>query len=381
MALVAKTSEQKARQLRKADSHPDAPAKKVGQSTSEEMLVKGSQAAGAERAATQKERTNMETEVPVPGSGEEWHSSEEDEVEDQVAIADESKALEGAPSWAMALFNKMSSVEKKVSKAEGAAKAARYEAKQTKLTAERAAETASQAKEATAALKVEVEKLKKAAVPEEIVEKAVEKIMEAKWPSLTQPVGPTGGQRMQTKGWGKGSGKSGADIAEQRGRTITFGQFPAGTTVDTIKSFINSKVAAQQEDIQEVYAYAKKSEKYANRGAARFKTEAGMWKYMQENAGKHKHQHEGQDVYANVFDGSTSKEEKDRETAVRKLTRAIIETVGGDAPTVRADISAKYQRGVVKYKGHEIGEWKEGGMALSEGGQQFAVAFRTLLGK
>ena len=113
MAMVANTSEQKGRQLRKADSHPDAPAKKVGQSMSEEMLVKGSQAAGAERAATQKEGTSMETEVPVPGSGKEWHSSEEDEVEDQVAIADESKALEGAPSWAMALFNKMSSVEKR----------------------------------------------------------------------------------------------------------------------------------------------------------------------------------------------------------------------------------------------------------------------------
>ena len=346
-AALAKSS----RQLRAQSSHDDAPPRKAGrEGEAEDMPVDSSD----ECLAVQT--------VPFDGTLQ--------------GLAAMMTAMRTDMKEDMRKMKQM--IRKQEEKAKKEKEAIHADVRRAVTSAERAAETASLAKEATAALKADVDKLKRDAVPHEIIEKAVEKMLDAKWPSLPQPGGPSGLQTMPAKGWGKGFGKSEATIHEQRRRTITFGQWPPGTRAEAIRTFMEETVVTQKDDVEEAYAYGKK---FAERGAVRFKTEASMWRYMQDNAGNHKHKHNGQDIYVNVYDGGSSEADKDREVAVRKLTRAIIETVGGDGRVVRSDISASYKRGVVKYQGHEIGVWKEDIMELSEGGQQFAVAFRTLLGK
>lgn len=260
--------------------------------------------------------------------------------------------------------------------------------------AERAAEAASQAKEATSALKVEMDKIKKGQGLEETLAKAIDKAVQEKYPTISgnsPGVGHKGAgkappdPRANYGGGidkGKGSGKSTAAIVEQRSRTITFGHFPEGTKAEAIKKFMESTLVLQKEDIDESYAFGKK---YAERGAVRFKACAGMWKYMQENAGSHKHQHEGKDIYVNVYSSVSEGMEMSKEKAVRKLTRAIKETVksqeGGDGKEIRSDIGTNYKSGVVKYLGRRMGEWQGESMEITDEGKQFAVAFRTLMGK
>jgi len=101
--------------------------------------------------------------------------------------------------------------------------------------------------------------------------------------------------------------KKEAEDNEKRERTITFGRFPMDTKSENIKAFIESITASVKDDIEETFAFGKKR---AERGAARFKSSAGMWKYMTENAGSHKHKYEGNDIYVNV-EGKSDKNEQD----------------------------------------------------------------------
>ena len=73
---------------------------------------------------------------------------------------------------------------------------------------------------------------------------------------------------------------------EKRSRTVTFGPFPEDTKSDVVKSYIDDKMKDVKTDIEEIFAFGKTR---AERGAARFKTGETMWKYMQANAGNHKH--------------------------------------------------------------------------------------------
>eukprot|EP00973_Karenia_brevis_P057779 8038283-Karenia_brevis.AAC.1 len=50
-----------------------------------------------------------------------------------------------------------------------------------------------------------------------------------------------------------------------------------------------------------------------------------------------------------------------KEIAVRKLVRTIYEHFGRSQEHVpRQKLSRNYDRGVVRYDGHRVGEWKEG---------------------
>ena len=63
---------------------------------------------------------------------------------------------------------------------------------------------------------------------------------------------------------------------------------------------MDETVPTQKEDVEEGCAYG---EKLSERGALRFKTEAGMWRHMRDKAGNHKHKHNGQDIHVNYYDG------------------------------------------------------------------------------
>ena len=262
----------------------------------------------------------------------------------------------------------------------------RADIKMAVKSAERAAETASQAKEATAALKADAEKLKKETVPNEIVEKAVEKMMESRWPSWSQPGRPSSKASEGSKGdgskggGGKGGGKS-AVALEQASRTITFGQFPEGTLSTTIVDFIRATVGEQvTKEADEIFAYGKK---YAERGAVRFKTSGAMWKHMEDHAGNHRHDYGDGHVYVNPHNDGRIGEDLDKSKAANRMTRAIIEHVGGNPKEVKTDIQANHGTGTVKYQGKRVLEWKDGAMQVVEDGdgKAFAVPFRALMAR
>ena len=82
------------------------------------------------------------------------------------------------------------------------------------------------------------------------------------------------------------------------------------------------------------------------------------------NKGKHKHDFKGQAaIYCNAdaTGGTEGDEDWERERAVRKVVRTIIETHGGDGPTVKKDLEANYRRGIVWYKDDRMAEWKAEG--------------------
>ena len=66
--------------------------------------------------------------------------------------------------------------------------------------------------------------------------------------------------------------------------------------------------------------------------------------------------------------------------SVRKLTRAIIETVGGDGAAVRNDVDADYYKGVVRCKEEKIAEFKDQAMDFTAAGGMYESAFRILMG-
>ena len=248
----------------------------------------------------------------------------------------------------------------------------RMEIQEAARKAERAAEAASQAKEATAALKAAVDKIKGGAISEDALEKAVEKVMDKKWPVLGQSAAGTGGG-------GKGSGKfggKGASDADKKRRTIRFGKYADETKAETIKKHLGD-VVGEREDVEEIFAYGKV---FALWGGVRFKTVDAMWQYMTANAGDHRHDFEAGVVQAKPYkEGGDS----DCDKAVKKLTRAIIEEVGGDGKTVRKNIDPDYRSGIVRYqeKGEwsKIGEWDKIAMSIKPASERFVVRFRNLM--
>ena len=223
------------------------------------------------------------------------------------------------------------------------------------------------------------------------LEKAIEKVVEAKWPAI-------GGGRSRTsengltlsegrgggKGWGKASGKDAKRI-EERERTITFANFPKETQEDDIIKMINEKVADISKDIEEVYAYAKTG----TRGAAKFCTEDAMWNYvggMGGMEGQLTHEYNGNTVYVNA--GATQKNDADaaREKAVRKVVRTLIEAKGGDGAAIKKRIDSKYKIGIVWWKGDDskwlkVAEWsvETCKMELKNGGEAYQSRFNALM--
>jgi hypothetical protein len=170
-------------------------------------------------------------------------------------------------------------------------------------------------------------------------------------------------------GGGSGGGGVGGGVkpqedekTEKQQRTITFGTFPEDTKSESIKAFIDATLESVGPDIEEAFTYGKK---FAERGAARFKTKAAMWKYMTENAGSHKHSFEGKAIYVNADGGrDRSDTDKNREKAVRKLVRTVIEKNGGDGKALKSTIDTNYTRGIVRWKDARIGEWDDGSQSM-----------------
>ena len=89
------------------------------------------------------------------------------------------------------------------------------------------------------------------------------------------------------------------------------------------------------------------------RGAARFKTREGMWEYMTNNAGSHKHDFEGKKgqskIYCNVDSSARDRDggpQERKDKAMRKVVRTIIEASGGDGQRVKKQIDTSYMSAV-----------------------------------
>ena len=179
------------------------------------------------------------------------------------------------------------------------------------------------------------------------------------------------------------SGKGGAVGAEQAGgtveknvRTVTFGQFPKDTKATQITDFIRKVMEPVKDELEEVFAFGSKR---AERGAARFRTKEMMWKYMTEHAGRHQHLYQGgTKVYCNVDSAGLDKEKNDKERAVRKVVRAIIEKMGGDGAQVKKEVETDYRRGIVWWRDVRVAEWSEGGMQFLGEAKNLEAAFQVL---
>ena len=178
---------------------------------------------------------------------------------------------------------------------------------------------------------------------------------------------------------GKGGAKGETNM-EKRSRTINFGKFPDDTKVEDIVTMINEKVKAVEQDIEEVFAYGKK---IAERGGARFKSSDAMWEYVMSQAGNHQYKYKDTTIYCNADSGSIDPESEtaQREKAVRKVVRAIIEANGGDGKLVKQEIDARYRKGVVIWKDQRVAEWMDGNMKLINAGTQFQESFQKLMGQ
>ena len=83
------------------------------------------------------------------------------------------------------------------------------------------------------------------------------------------------------------------------------------------------------------------------------------------SAGKHKHDFVGEKGHSSVYynvDASAKGSldgNQDKERAVKKVVRVIIEANGGDGATLKKEIETNYPRGTVLWKGERVAEWTE----------------------
>ena len=68
----------------------------------------------------------------------------------------------------------------------------------------------------------------------------------------------------------------------KRSRTIYFGDFADNADGGKIESVITTRTHDAKDDIEEIYPIGRVGE----RGGARFKSEQGMWDYIQKHQGK-----------------------------------------------------------------------------------------------
>ena len=359
MAAAAEQQPKEGRRLQAGGSNPEAPQRKYG------------------KGGGKPEPEDM----PVDDNGEVEEIDSQNQMVQSEAVQEGGSVANMLATILQDLKEIKQNQAKEQKKAKQDKEEIQAEIQEVARKAERAAEEASQAKEATSVLKVEMEKMKKGVGFQEAAQKAVEEVLagkgagssswtsEAEWPIL----GPKGG------GKGKGVGGKSAETKERQSRTLTFGAFPDGTKADAINNFMSATLGEETlGETEEVYAYGKR---YATRGGVRFKSSKDMWKYMEKHAGGHQHEFNGHKVYVNVHDGARPAGEVDQAKAVRKMTRAIIEEIGGDPQEVKLDMQPSYGRGPFKYQGKHVAEWKDGEMKILADGKPFAARFRTLMGK
>ena len=298
--------------------------------------------------------------------------------------------MEGAPGWVRHLMTKMDNVEAKVdgmtTSVDGAVQAAN-DAKEYAKKVEARIETETKNREIWQAGMEErfsaIEFLEPAevAIPADPeiqkkltdIEKELARMSTADpWAAGWSTKAPTSIPAYVGKGGAKGEAKM-----EKRQRSIVFSNFPEDTKEADITAAIWKTLKGIRAEIDEVFTYSK----HDSVGVARFKSIEGMWKYMQENAGNHRHTILGRTIYVNAdrMAGPTEDSMKDR--AIRKLVRAIIEGNGGDGAEVKKHMNAKYRQGIVIWKDVRVADWsaKEQKLILKGEGLQYQNAYDALM--
>ena len=131
------------------------------------------------------------------------------------------------------------------------------------------------------------------------------------------------------------------------------GNFEDDTRGEVIEEFITKWTQGAKDNIEEVYPNGKVGE----RGAARFKTEAGVWGVLQENKGKLAFKARTTTVFAGT--GSIHEPNPPRTKAIRKVVRLESKKVGIDGAITKKDIHARYPKGSVLWKYVRVAEWDE----------------------
>jgi hypothetical protein len=164
-----------------------------------------------------------------------------------------------------------------------------------------------------------------------------------------------------SKGKSKGAGKGKEDKKkEEMGRTITIGSYKDTTLAAEVVEHLGGILEKEKENgnIEEVFAFGRKR---ASRGAARFVSTEAMWRYMVAEKGNHRHtSKDGQDVYLSVAQREDG-EDTEMTKGVRKVVRAVMETMVGEGKYTREDardeLGANYKQGVVKFAGETWATW------------------------
>jgi hypothetical protein len=282
---------------------------------------------------------------------------------------------ESAPGWAQNMQKMMIAMM-------GTVNGTMAEVKEAKAAAQEAKDVAKEAKDAAAAVGGMVDTMKrewsaKAITKEELpaMVKEITATMVDPWARAAASK-PAGGYPSAYVGKGKGGAKGEAKM-EKRKRSIVFSNFPEDTKERAIMTAIWETLDKVKVEIEEVFTYSK----HDSMGVARFKTEEGMWKYMQNNAGNHRHAILGRTVFVNADRVAAPADDEAKDRAVRKFVRAVIEGNGGDGAEVKKGINAKYRIGVVIWKDERVAEWsaKEQKLILKGEGLQYQEAHDLLM--
>jgi hypothetical protein len=275
---------------------------------------------------------------------------------------------ESAPAWAqhmqkmlIAVMGKVNDSAKEVNDAMKLAQEAKHEAAEANAT--------------VATVAADVADMKKNMQPaiERMAEMETElKAYQTREQRQSVPVWPSKALSSAATGAKFDNDHKDANAEDKRRRTIGFGQFPKDTKAKDIVKFLEGVLEEARGDIEEVFAYGKK---FAERGAARFKTSEAMWAYLKGKAGHHMHMYEGQRIYCNA---DTASKDIKRDRAVRKLVRTIVEAEVEKDSTVKQHIDTDYKKGIVWYKELRVGEWKDGAMHLSGHAVQYQDRFNEL---
>jgi hypothetical protein len=256
------------------------------------------------------------------------HGSHPEAPGKKVAKLEQASVMDDAPNWAKALMMKMSDVELKM------------DGMTHKV--DEAVKIATDAKE-------QVEQLTKSTVTKEEVMGMISDAMKK------GPLGTTHAKPPQQNVAAEMLKDTVPDKKrEERARTLVFSNFPADTQEADIIRTITTFVTEALSDVEETFAFAKTGTK----GAAKFHTADQMWKFLVDNKGKHDYKFDGQKIYMRAGGGTATEEQEQKEKAVRKVVRALIEREGGNGEAVKKRIDAKYRWGGVWWH-KDDGMWEQ----------------------
>eukprot|EP00973_Karenia_brevis_P011540 1560600-Karenia_brevis.AAC.1 len=114
--------------------------------------------------------------------------------------------------------------------------------------------------------------------------------------------------------------------------------------------------------VEETYTY---DPDFDDSGVARFWNEEHMWDWLMAKRGALRFDFHGSTIFVNAMRSPTEHVDVKR-LSVRKLVRAVYEHFGTDQETATASkLKRNYNRGLVRYDGQVIGEWKDDEFVLA----------------